>query len=430
MKSPIITKISFILFFLIIVNIILSIHSYYQKNNLDHKIATLEQSIQIIQENQGSNEVPPSEVQYIEDSSIIQTVKQVKHAVVSIVATKDIVQYQRNSRGSNDIFNHPFFREFFPNQIPENQDIPSEERTKNVKIGGGSGFIYDASGLVLTNKHVVSDETADYTVVLYDGTELPAKVLARDIFNDVAVLQIEQDTTKEMPLLQPLSLGKSSTLEVGQRVIAIGNALAEFENTVTTGIISAKGRSIIASDGYSRGEKIKNLIQTDAAINPGNSGGPLVNLGGEVIGMNTAVAQGAEGIGFAIPIDDVVSIAESVKQYGKIVRPFIGVRYMMLTDELSKKLDLDQKTGALLITDAKQGIPAIVKNSPADKVGLQVNDIIIAIDKKKLNVDYDLRTAISDRSIGDVLEMEVLRNKEIMNISLTLEEYIKEKISE
>ncbi|MBT4937065.1 trypsin-like serine protease [Candidatus Peregrinibacteria bacterium] len=349
-------------------------------------------------------------------------------SVVSIVATKDIVKYKRNPFYNDNFFNDPFFNQFFGNRFEQRapQEEGEEEKTERVKVGGGSGFVYSSSGLILTNKHVVADEKAEYTVVLYDGTELNAEVLARDAFNDVAVVKVSPKDGEEMPELKALKFGQSSGLQVGQRVVAIGNALAEFENTVTTGIVSAKGRSIVASDGHSAGEKIQNLIQTDAAINPGNSGGALVNLAGEVIGMNTAIAQGAEGIGFAIPVDDLKSVADSVEKYGKIIRPFIGVRYMMLSPEISKKLNLEIEEGALLITDAKEGIPAIVKDSPADKAGLKANDIILEIDSKKLSPDYDLRMAVSEKNVGDEILLKISRDAHEMEIKLKLEEYQEE----
>lgn len=418
-------KILRILGLLLILNIAISALLYCEYLFLNKKIVQLDNRFIALESQEDS---VSGNTSYIEESSIIDTVKRVQDSVVSIVATKDIVKYKRNPFYNNNFFNDPFFNQFFGNRFEQRapQEEAEEETTERVKVGGGSGFVYSESGLILTNKHVVADENAEYTVVLYDGTELNAEVLARDSFNDVAVVKVSPKDGEEMPELKALKLGKSLGLQVGQRVVAIGNALAEFENTVTTGIVSAKGRSIVASDGHSAGEKIQNLIQTDAAINPGNSGGPLVNLVGEVIGMNTAIAQGAEGIGFAIPVDDLKSVADSVEKYGKIVRPFIGVRYMMLSPEISEKLNLEIDEGALLITDAKEGIPAIVKDSPADKADLKANDIILEIDSKKLNFDYDLRSAVSEKNVGDKITLKVSRDGKELEIQLQLEEYKEE----
>ena len=188
------------------------------------------------------------------DDQIVETVKNVRHSVVSIVATRDLTIYKKNPRGYYD----PFWDRFYMQQ-------PQTEQ-RQVKIGGGSGFIYSQDGYVITNKHVISDDEANYTVVLFDGTELPAQVIAKDPYNDVAVIKVDPQDSEEP--LHPLKLGQSNELEVGERVIAIGNALAEFQNTVTTGVISAVNRNITASTGQSQPEQISNLLQTDAAINP------------------------------------------------------------------------------------------------------------------------------------------------------------------
>ena len=385
----------------------------FQNINQQESIAQLQSQIEELQQKE-DQEVVSS---YVEESQVIDTVEAIKESVVSIVATKDLPKYRGRSFMFDDFFNDPFFNNFF--DTPQRQVPDDINETERVQVGGGSGFIYSSDGLILTNKHVVSDTAAEYTVVLYDGTELEAKVLALNDFNDIAVVKV----TGEEVELRSVELGDSSELRVGQRVVAIGNALAEFENTVTTGIISAKGREIVASDGRSAGEQIENLIQTDAAINPGNSGGPLVNLKGQVVGMNTAIAQGANGIGFAIPVNDLKHFAQVVEKNGKFVRPFLGVRYMMLSDDMAEKLNVEATQGALLFSDVQAGIPAVVPDSPADKAGLKMSDVIIEVDGEVLTQERDLRSVIAEKEIGQKLLLKVLRNGQELEIELKLEEF-------
>lgn len=225
--------------------------------------------------------------QVSEEAAVVNAVKKVSPAVVSIVVTKDLPKIERYSPYGND----PFFWQFYGPMYRQNG-------TERREIGGGSGFIIAGDGLILTNKHVVSDTEADYTVLLNDGRKFEAKIVARDSTYDIALMRIE---AKNLPTV---ILGDSDSVVIGQTVIAIGNALGEYRNTVSTGVVSGLARSIEAGSGLGDSELLSGVIQTDAAINPGNSGGPLLNLRGEVIGMNTAIVQGAENIGFAIPIND------------------------------------------------------------------------------------------------------------------------------
>lgn len=354
---------------------------------------------------------------YIEESSIIDTVKKISPSVVSVVITKDLDVYHQMNPFFNPFLNDPFLEEFF-GQRP---GIQAPEHLGKQKVGGGTGFIITKDGLILTNKHVVSDEEAQYTVILADGKELPAEVLGRDMLNDLAVLQIK--APEDQPLnLQVVSFGDSENLQVGQKVVAIGNALAEFQNTVTSGVISAFGRQIEASDGRGEASSLSGLIQTDAAINPGNSGGPLVNLNGEVIGVNTAIASGASGIGFAIPINDVKSIIDSVAKYGRIVRPYIGVRYLMLDAEKGKELEIDLDHGALLVGDESKGLFAVIPGSPGEKAGLEIKDVILSVNGESLKTDQDLRSVIAKYQVDDELELEVWRSGKVMKVMLKLEE--------
>lgn len=356
---------------------------------------------------------------YVEESSIIKTVKKVSPSVVSIVVSKNLPLYRQRSFDMDDFFNDPFFS--FPFYEYE-RDSGGQIKSTPTKVGGGSGFIVTSDGLVLTNKHVVSDTKADYTVVTNDGKEYKAEVISRDTLNDVAVVKMKDKDGKAPSNLSVVDLGDSSKLQVGQRVIAIGNALAEYENTVTTGVVSAKGREITASGGANKTESLVNLIQTDAAINPGNSGGPLVNLDGEVIGINTAMASGAQGIGFALSINDVKPIIESVKKYGKIVRPFLGVRYMMLSKTKAEELKIDVEGGALLTGDSSKGEFAVVPGSPADKAGLKEKDVILEIDGTKLTSTSSLQSLIAAKKPGDEVILKVWRSGKTMTVKVTLKE--------
>ena len=252
------------------------------------------------------------------DKLTIEAVKKVAPSVVSIVISKYLPKIK-------SIYPTPFFNPFFFGEVEEGQK-------QKVSIGGGSGIIVHPDGLILTNKHVVFDPDAEYTVITIDGKEYPARVLSRDPINDVAVIKIN---TKG---LSAARLGNSSKLELGQTVIAIGNALGMFSNTVSKGIISGLSRSISAalgSDGAM--EHLRGVLQTDVAINQGNSGGPLINLDGEIIGINTAIIAGAQNIGFSIPINWAKQDLEDIIKYGRIVKPFIGLQYIMLNKNLKKQ---------------------------------------------------------------------------------------------
>ena len=247
--------------------------------------------------------IQPVKLQVVdEDSGIIDAIERVSTSVVSIIATKDLQIIKTNPKLMDDPFG------FFDSE--KNNRIQSKKQ----KIGGGTGFIFTEDGLIITNKHVVRDSSAQYTVILNNGDQYPAEVVNKDDFKDIAVIKLlpnkEDKTPSNLPVV---TFGNSKKIKIGQRVIAIGNALSEFANTVTVGVISAKGRNIIASDSFGKEESLTGLLQTDAAINAGNSGGPLINLAGEVIGINTAFASDNYGIGFAIPINDISEIIESIR---------------------------------------------------------------------------------------------------------------------
>jgi len=344
---------------------------------------------------------------YVEDSQVIQTVKKISPSVVSVVISKDLPLYKERVFNFND----PFFGEQLFNVPEYDRDESGNIKRELTKIGGGSGFIVTADGLVVTNGHVVSDPEAEYTVITNDQKEYSAEVISTDSINDIAILRMKNANGSALDSLPVAQLGDSDKLQIGQKVVAIGNALAEYENTVTTGVISAKGRSINAGTIQST-ESLINLIQTDAAINPGNSGGPLVNLDGEVIGINTAIAAGAQGIGFAIPVNDIKSAVESVKAYGKIVRPYLGVRFLMLDADKAKELQIDVDHGALLTGDEAAGEFAVVPASPADKAGLQMKDVILEVDGEKVTTENPLHVIVSKKKPGDEITLKVWRSGE------------------
>lgn len=364
-----------------------------------------------IKPNQNLNNNEKKEVIKVEEeSATIAAVEKVMPAVVSITITKELRQYNPDDWFPfNDFFGFPF---------PKDQRSQSP-RIEKRQIGGGTGFIIDSqAGLILTNRHVVADEDAEYTVVTSDDKEYQAEVLARDPFNDLAVVKVK-DGLKDYP---EVVLGDSSNLKLGQKVIAIGNSLGQFRNTVTTGVVSGIGRDIVAG-GIGTTEKLEGVIQTDAAINPGNSGGPLVDLQGEVIGINTAISQQGQLIGFAIPINSAKQVIKSVKKYGKIVRPFLGVRYIMIDDSIAKKNNLPFSYGALIIRGQDISDLAVVPGGPADKAGLVENDIVLEVDGVKVKNNNTLSRLIQKHSPGDKVNLLVWHKGEKKKVTVTLEEY-------
>ena len=279
--------------------------------------------------------------------------------------------------------------------------------------GAGTGIIVNTNGLILTNKHVIPDGVSKVNVVLADGTIYEdVDVVDRDPLNDIAFLQINDPKD-----LVAAPMGDSSKVKVGDKVLAIGNALGEFSNTVTYGIISGLGRPIVAGDGASS-EQLQNLFQTDAAINPGNSGGPLVNISGEVIGVNTAVAGNAENIGFAIPINDVKPVLASVLDNGKIIRPYLGVRYVSLTPSIAKEADLEQTQGAYII--GSQGQPGIIPDSPAESAGLKEEDVITKVNGQPVNTQNPLSSRLGIFKPGDKAVLTIVRDGQEQTIEATL----------
>lgn len=334
-----------------------------------------------------------------EESAVIDSSEKVSSSVVTVSITKQ----QRILRQSPFMGFDPFG--MFGGQAFQ-QDTG---KTQEIKQDIGSGFVVDKEGLIVTNKHVVSDTRATYRIITKDDKEYDVKKIYRDPINDLAILKV--DAT-----LPQIELGDSDKLKVGQSVIAIGTALGEFRHTVTTGVISGLGRGITAGDGGGAlAEKLDNVIQTDAAINPGNSGGPLLNWEGQVIGVNVAVAEGANGIGFALPINVIKESLKNFEATGKFSRPYLGVQYRVIPKQTA--LLNDVPAGALVIDT--------VKGSPAEKAGLKAGDIIVKFDTVDLTASNDqntLSTSISKKKVGDKIQIDYVRDGQKASLTVTLEE--------
>ncbi|PIT91605.1 hypothetical protein COU12_02185 [Candidatus Jorgensenbacteria bacterium CG10_big_fil_rev_8_21_14_0_10_54_38] len=345
------------------------------------------------------------------EQAIIQAVEAGAPSVVSIVISKDLpVIEQCPGSPFGDL--PPEFRDFFGQNFQFS--VPCEKGTKRQEVGGGTGFFVSADGLILTNKHVVADTKADYTVLTNDGKKHVAQVLARDPVNDLAIIKVEGSGFKAA------ALGDSDSVKLGQTAIAIGNALGEFRNTVSVGVVSGLARTVTASGQGIGAETIQGVIQTDAAINPGNSGGPLLNLKGEVIAINTAMASGAQSIGFAIPINQAKRAIESVKRTGSIKTPYIGVRYLLINEDVKAKQKLSVDYGAL-VRGTEDG-PGVIPDSPAAKAGLQAEDIILEIGGVKIDAEHSLSSLIQRYNVGDTVSVKIRRGDKELTLPITLGE--------
>jgi S1-C subfamily serine protease len=345
------------------------------------------------------------------EQAVVDAVKKASPAVVSITISKNVPIIENCPQNPfSDL--PPEFQQFFGNDLPQFNAQCDTGKTQLQEVGGGSGFIISSDGLILTNKHVAGDKSASYTVFTNDGKKYDAKILATDSSQDLAVLKI--DATG----LPTVELGDSASLELGQTAIAIGNALGEFRNTVSVGVISGLARTVTASGGDVGTETIEGVLQTDAAINPGNSGGPLLNLNGQVVGINTAIAENAQNIGFAIPINRAKRDISSVKATGEISTPFLGVRYMAITSDLAKSQKLPVDYGAL-VRGSSDG-PAIEPGSPAEKAGLEAEDIILEINGQKIDQNNTLGSLISQFNVGDTVTLKINRAGKEITLSVTL----------
>src|SRR3989338_1035954 len=338
------------------------------------------------------------------ERKVIDAVHKVLPAIVSVIITKE-ADFAEHVLTSKHIC------------VPE-LALPRDEDGK-VKIGGGSGFFVSDNGLVLTNKHVVMDEKADYTVFDQKGQRRKATVLGRDPIFDIAILKIETD--KKLPFIK---LKPPKPLRLGQTVIAIGNALGEDESTVSTGVVSGLSRFVTAiTDLSGHQERLRGLIQTDAAINVGNSGGPLLNLDSNVVGINAAVVYGAQNIGFAIPIAKAIRDVKDIQTYGRIRRPFLGVRYIILNQQLQKKFNFSENYGAMIVRENIPGDHAVVPGSAAEKAGIKESDIILICNGEHITERRTLEDILESVSPGEKVTLILLRGEKREKKSLTIEEW-------
>ena len=362
---------------------------------------------------------PPAAQQILvgQEELTIKIVENVSSAVVSIIAVKDFPvfeQYFTNPFGQDEFFRRLIPPEFLPNfQIPQYRQKGTEER----QVSSGSGFFISEDGLIATNRHMVEDKEAEYWILLNDGGKLKAKVMAFDSLQDIAILKIESAISEKHNFIH---LADSDKIKVGQTVIAIGNALGEFQNTVSVGVVSGLHRSIIASGALSGETALSELIQTDAAINPGNSGGPLLDLGGRAIGINTALASGAENIGFALPINIVKKDIADIKEFGKIQYVYLGIRYAIISAQLKEEKKLPVDYGVLLVK-GPNAEPAVMANGPAQKAGIKEGDIILELEGEKITQTNTLASIINSRRAGEKISLKILREGKTLDILVTLE---------
>lgn len=349
----------------------------------------------------------------MEEKKVIAVIKKVMPAVVSIIIEKHLAAVEKEM--PHEIYS------FQPTgTVTKKKDFSISSLFADskgmVQVGGGSGFIVDANGLILTNKHVVAERDAEYVVLLNDGRRFTAEILSRDPINDVALLRIK---AKGLPCV---SLGSSGSLQLGQTVVAIGNALGVFKNTVSVGIISGLSRAVSAKEEDEMdSHELRGLIQTDAAINVGNSGGPLVDLKGHAIGINAAVIPDSQNISFAIPISAAKRDLADVKKFGKIRRPYLGLRYLVLDDDLQAKMGLSVNFGAYVLPESPND-PGVVPNSPADKAGLLEKDIVLDCNGKKVTIDRPIQDILETMRVGETMKLTVLRGRTKFKTSVQLTE--------
>ncbi len=330
---------------------------------------------------QGNINLPePKETRTViqEENAVISAVEKSSPSVVAIGVTRRVIN------------------PFDPFALPKNQDSTI-----------GTGFVVSEKGIIVTNKHVVADIGTKYTVVTKDNQKYEVKRIYRDPLLDLAIVQIDPNG------LKALELGDSSKLKVGQTVIAIGNALGKFTNTVTTGVVSGLGRKVVAGDPFGGSlESLDNLIQTDAAINPGNSGGPLLSSAGQVIGVNVATTEGAQNIGFAVPINSVKAIVDEFVTKGSVSRPFLGIRYRFVAKDVA------------ILNEVPQGafVQEVISGGPAEKAGIKDGDIITKINGESIDSENKISETIQKSAIGQKITLEIWRDNKTQKPEVTLEE--------
>ena len=335
------------------------------------------------------------------EQSVVDIVRKAKPAVVSIVVSKMVPMYAVSYQQiPGTLFKTPVY---------------TESGKEKKQTGSGSGFFISSDGLIVTNRHVVSEKDAIYDIILNNGKTYTGTVLARDTVLDFALIKIEGKG------FSYLELGDSDSIEVGESVIAIGNTLGKYDNTVSTGIVSGLSRSLTASNKSGGTERLDKVIQTDAAINPGNSGGPLINLKGKVIGINVAVVEGSSNVGFALPSNSVKSSISSVKSTGKIIRPYVGVRYIPITAELKSKNNLLVDYGIWVKQGSSARDAAIVPGSPAEKAGIKEGDIILTVDGQAINEDQSFSFLINQKKVGNTVVLRALSNNTEKTFTVKLE---------
>ena len=347
--------------------------------------------------------------------SVPQIVSAAMPAVVSITISKRLEEIEKE-------LPHEYFP-FFGGSEGQRQRATLKKMADShgmIEVGGGSGFIVDSSGIVITNRHVIADPKSEYTILTNDNRKFGAEIIARDPINDVAILRLHSNDN--IGRLNVLPLGSSLNVLLGEPIIAIGNSLGLFRNTVSAGIISGLSRSIRAQvDPTSPVQEMRGLIQTDAAINPGNSGGPLLNAAGRVIGINTAIVYGAQNIGFAIPIDAVHRDLEDLKKYGRIRKPLLGIRYLTIDENLKAKANLSSNHGALVISESPDS-PGVIPGTPGAKAGIKERDIILECDGKPITTQYTIQDILSDKNADDILTLKLLRGNQTKTVKVKLSE--------
>jgi len=352
-------------------------------------------------------------------SPIVEIAKKVCPAVITVIVSRDLPT-------AENFYSFPYAGKEYVMPNPQAGGGKNKKMAiEKTKIGGGSGFIVSENGYVFTSNHVVSDTSADYTVVLDPKHKYPVKVLSRNPINDTAVLKIiispQGGEGENFPYLE---MADSNKIELGEEVVAVGNALGEFTDTLSAGIVSGLSRFITAFGGIeNQMQNLRGLIQTDAAINPGNSGGPLINMEGKVIGINTAMIAGAQNIGFAIPINYAKKDLEEVKKYGKIIMPFLGVKYVLISQDMAQANKLPVNDGALVVREALGESP-VVEGSSADKAGVKEWDIILECNGQKITTKNPLANILQKCKIGEQTTLKVLRDKKEINLKVKLEEKI------